>query len=130
MGLGTVRFIAFCAGDADRVLENAKDVLRSVDESYGIPWHDSSWSERLPSRFVARCAPKMTRDQADIELARLSRLSPAEQIADSKKSAWSLQNWLSYFEPGERQWYWWDGAILEGGDLIVAVEVLHFPGSH
>ena len=125
--LGTVRFVAWCSGNAESVLTNAKEVLRIVAGATGISPDDPKWKELLPEWFIKRCSAEMTREQAELELAKLSSMSAVEQVEEEESAAWPLSNWLHYFEPDNRNWYWWDGIILDQDIVVIAVEVDHWP---
>lgn len=49
--------------------------------------------------------------------------APARAAAEAAKP-WSLRTWLSWLEPDERQWFWWDILARKGsGHVIVEVPV-------
>lgn len=127
LGLGTVRFIAWSHGDAGGVLERAKSVLALLDNNAGKKLDESTWKMILPPWFVSRCARQLSGEEAELELARLSRLSPREQLNLEKEAAWSLSNWIYFFEAANRHWYWWDGTAIDSDIAVIAVEVDNWP---
>jgi hypothetical protein len=128
LGLGTERLIVCCPGNANNVLEKAKSVLRIINQYDGENWPDQDhWKNILPDWFVRNCGPDLSSEEAEAELARLSNLSPQEQLEEEKTAVWSLSNWLYYLEPENRRWYWWDGQVIDPEILIVAIEVYDWP---
>lgn len=126
-GVGTVRFIAFCPGNAQEVLERTKSVLKLMNDAGTRQWPtDDCWRHWLPEWFVARCRPELTVEEAEAEMARRNRL-PAEEQKRAAEERWSLLNWVYWFEPNNRQWYWWDGVVLDPNHLAVAIEVDAWP---
>ena len=72
-GIGTVRFVVSCNGNAEEVLRNAKAVMGIVARECAAGWRDDAdWREMLPSGFVEACAEEMTDQEAESELKRCS----------------------------------------------------------
>jgi hypothetical protein len=93
-GLGTVRFLAWCSGSAEQVIERAKAVLTVVNMHNAGEWpSEVRWRELLPSWFVLCCGPELSQEQAEAETARWRVLSRNEQIQWEEERAWSLANW-------------------------------------
>jgi len=128
-GIGTVRFVARCPVGAASVLRNTSDVLRIVDEAALVGWlTEEQWRDRLPSWFISACASPMTDTEANKWLAWWKNLSPEEQTRTEAEKDWSLDAWLYWMKPENRQWFWWDSRILDGCDhIVVAVEVEAWP---
>jgi len=127
-GLGTVRFRVRCPGNAEQVLEKAKAVLNIVNQRSSSDWpSEEEWRRALPAWFVSRFAPELSQERAEEELRRWRALSREEQIRWEEEQEWSLSNWIYWFQPGNRQWYWWDGIAVDADTLIVAVEVKDWP---
>lgn len=128
-GAGTVRFIAPCPLGAAEVLDRVKSVLQTVDEvalSGGLS--DAQWEARLPGWFTARCAPPVSREEAERRLAWEKSLPPDEQARLNRETEWSLDAWLYWLEPSRREWFWWDAKALDDIDhIMVAVEVDGWP---
>lgn len=126
-GLGTVRFIAWCPANAAQVLEKAKAVLKVVNRHSTGEWpNDDKWKELLPNWFVKSCSPELSQAEAEAELARWRQLPREEQIRE-EEDLWSLSNWVYWFKPGNRQWYWWDAAVLDADNVVIAIEVEGWP---
>jgi hypothetical protein len=127
-GMGTVRFIAWCSGTPGQVIEKAKAVLIAVSDNSTGEWPSTDrWRELLPSWFVARCGPELSQEQAEAETARWRGLSRDEQIRWEEERRWSLANWVYWFRPDNRYWYWWDAKPISDNALAVAVETHQCP---
>jgi hypothetical protein len=91
-------------------LDRAREVLRAVlDRSAaGGEWPGADeWARLLPAWFTAACV-----DDA--------------QVRDCVLDKWSLRAWTYWFQPGLRQWRWWD-ARVEADRLVVTLLVLQRP---
>lgn len=127
-GLGTVRFVAWCVGNAEQVIEKAKAVLMVINTHSDGEWpSDDRWRGLLPSSFVSRFAPELSQEQAEAEVARWRTLSREEQVQWEEERQWSLANWTYWFRPENRYWYWWDAKPLDEKILVVAVEAYEWP---
>ncbi|MHB0968391.1 MAG: hypothetical protein ACYC7A_04830 [Thermoanaerobaculia bacterium] len=127
-GIGLVRFDIRCDGDASGVLGRMRDVLGVVAGQRGVGWPAlDEWRRHLPAWFVAACAPEMTSAEADESLARWQQLSPAEQQREEEQRAWSLGDWLYWFEPAQRTWYWWDATVESDQHARIAIAVESWP---
>jgi hypothetical protein len=123
-GLGTVRFVVRCNGDALDVLDRAKKVLEVVLRSTTDPWPSlEEWRDVLPRWFVERCAPEMSQEEAE----RRVRLPDDEQERLEQAEGWSMGAWLHWFQPGHRQWAWWDAVATGEDTIVVAIEVDSWP---
>jgi hypothetical protein len=127
LGVGTTRFIAWGCGNASEVLEKARSLMILVDQAADKWPREDQWLKLLPDWFVKKCSPEITQEEAELELARLSNLAPSEQVEAEENAAWSVSNWLSFLQPENRNWYWWDAKILTSDCVAVAVEVDHWP---
>ena len=128
-GLGTVRFVARCPVGARDVLSRVIAVLQVIDESSPDGWpSNEEWARKLPKWFISACAPAMTQDEAERWLAWWKALPAAEQAKAEAEKEWSLDNWLYWMRPENRQWFWWDGKTLDDcGHIMVAVAVEDWP---
>lgn len=127
-GMGTVRFIARCIGNAPQVMERAKAVLKVINENSDGEWpSNDKWRELLPSWFVARCGPELSQQQAEAEAARWRSLPRDAQIRWEAERPWPLADWIYWFQPENRCWYWWDATTLNDDVLVVAVETHQWP---
>ena len=121
---GLVRFFARCAGDAPQVLARCKEVMQSVLVQNVDRWPtDAEWHSLLPAWFVAACPDEAMTQQV---LARWFELSKEEQSRLTSK-LWSVSNWVYWFLPEERQWFWWDASTPDGNTVELLVEVFGHP---
>jgi hypothetical protein len=128
-GVGTVSFVARCPFGAKDVLARVISVWKIIDQVALSDWPTvEQWNMKLPEWFTSACTSPMTQQQADAWLAGWKRLTPVEQARAESEKKWSLENWLYWMKPEDRQWFWWDAKALEDCDhIIVAVEVDAWP---
>ena len=128
-GAGIVRFVARCPMGSDNVLTNVVSVLMLVDELTLAGCVDpQKLSKQLPDWFIEACAPAMTQEQAERWLKWWKKLSPEDQSKAEIEKDWSLDNWLYWMLPANRQWFWWDAKSLSDVDHIaLAIEVQCWP---
>lgn len=128
-GVGLVRFVARCPFGARDVLAKATSVLKAVDEIALTGWpSDKEWPAKLPEWFTSACAPPMTQEEADRWLRWWKALPQSEQTRAEIEKDWSLDNWLYWMQPDNRQWFWWDAKALDDCDhILVAVTVEAWP---
>ena len=128
-GVGTVRFVARCPFGAEEILNKVISVLEIVDEAtLNGALTEEQWAFRLPEWFVSACALPMTAEQAEQWLKRWKALPSEEQTRVEIEKDWSLDNWLYWMEPENRQWFWWDAKVLDDCDhILVATEVEVWP---
>lgn len=122
-GLGTVRIMARCAGDAEQVLQRTRAALEILCA------HDN-WAEAhadqgpdLPEWLTRRFAPEPSAQ----ELKEYLKLSYEEKIRREQNAAWSRKEWLYWFQPENRYWYWWDAEARGENTIVIAVEVSEWP---
>lgn len=127
-GLGIVRFVARCPGNSETVLNRCKEVLFVVLQQDADHWpSDGRWRALLPEWFVAQCSKELTKEEADRWLKAWHQLPPEEQSRAVGEIKWSVANWVYWFQPDERQWFWWDAMIKDPNTIQIAVEVLGWP---
>ena len=128
-GAGTVRFVVRCPLGSDSVMVKSKEVLRVLAEKILIEGtNERDWAASLPAWFKDACVPEMTPEEAQLWIGHWRSLPPAEQAREEAEKEWSLENWLYWMRPENRQWFWWDAKSI--GDLdhiLVAVEVEAWP---
>ncbi len=128
-GVGVVHFTAYCPLGAASVLSKVKTVLRILDDAALRGWPESQQCKPvLPSWFTSFCVAEMSDVEAKEWLARWQNLSPEDKLHVEREKDWSLNNWLFWMEPDNRQWFWWDAEVVEERDHIaLAIEVEAWP---
>jgi hypothetical protein len=122
-GVGTVRFFVHYEGFAETLLQRTKSLLVIVDKIALSGWlADEEWGSRLPEWFTNACSPSMSTAQAEEWLTTWRRLTREQQDEVEATKKWSLENWLYWMEPKNRQWFWWDAAALDTSQVILTVE--------
>lgn len=127
-GGGLTTATARCAGDAPEVLARAREVMAAVLANSDGAWpSDEDWRGLLPSWFVEACADEETPEQTRERLARWEHLTFAERARETEHDAWSLDNWILWLEPEERQWFWWSAEAADPDQVVLRVEVPDWP---
>jgi len=127
-GVGTMIARATCAGDADAVLAQAREALDPVLDHQSGRWPaDDEWPRLLPDWVVRASAREPTRDDATAWLARWQWLTPEEQSRVEATAPWTLLNWIHWFRPENRQWYWWNARVQNPGLALVEVQIDGWP---
>jgi hypothetical protein len=80
------------------------------------------WRQILPRWFVETCRPEESHEEAEAWLRSWRLISPAEE-----ERGWSLANWLYWFEPDQRFWYWWDAQVVDRDTVRVVIEAHEMP---
>lgn len=123
---GLVRYTVR-ATDPAAVVDRAADVLGAVLELGSPVWPSlDRWRSGLPRWFVGGCAPELSTDERASWLAWWRSLDPPARIRAEADRAWALSDWLSWLEPGGREWFWWD-VDRRADDADVLVMVLGWP---
>ena len=114
--------VARCPGNAEVVLKKTNEVLQVVLTRDPENWpSDSEWASLLPRWFLDASSPKLSRKGAEDYLARLRGLSPEERIRFEREARWSISDFLHWFRPHERYWYWWDAEAESADKFRVAL---------
>jgi hypothetical protein len=126
-GVGTIDLVA-TGPAAAKLLSRAREVLAIVLNHGADDWPlIAKWQSQLPKWFIHACSPELSRDEAEVELARWQRMSTEERAAALAETRWSLSDWLYWLEPDERQWFWWDARVESAERARVTVEVAGWP---
>jgi hypothetical protein len=113
-----------CSGDAPAVLALARDTFASLLRNLDHSLDDLAfWQATLPSAFVTRCSPEMTPAEARAFL----RLPYEERM---RERPWSLRDWLYWFRPDERQWYWGRAECPDNSTITVEIQPEGWPYPH
>ncbi len=131
VGIGCAKFRVRCPFEAQQVLLKAQSVLITIGQ-YSFPvWpEEEMWRKLLPSWFIAACSSSPTQAEAEKWLEWWQHLSPSEQIQSELTKNWSLDSWLYWMEPENRQWVWGEAKFLSDcDDFLVVIEVESWPFS-
>lgn len=127
-GIGIVRFNVYCPGNANDVLRKCREVLEVVLKESCSKWpSDDTWKKLLPEWFVKRCPQEESEEKTEQWLNWWRGLSPEEQNRVNQESEWVLSDWIDWFRPDERQWFWWDAVVENENLLRVDVQIKEFP---
>lgn len=133
-GIGIARFVVSCESNAINVLNLAKETLQIVTSYYEVDWPSlEKWKKILPHTFVNNCIPEITKEESDQKIAFRNSLSWEEQaklLAEDEK--WSLDAWLYWLEPENREWFWWkayefDDEEIKNTHFLIEVTVYNQP---
>ena len=128
VGLGLLRFTALCQPNADRVLKRSKEVMCILLQHVSGEWPFlDEWSNILPEWFVLKCAPETTEEEDERWLAWWRKLSIDQQAQAMMEKRWTLSGWIYWFQPGKREWFWWDAAVDHDTRFRVSLENHEWP---
>lgn len=100
--IGLATFTILCDGNASEVLNRARSVFSTVLRNPDRTYLDMPfWLDTLPSWFVS-----------------------------ANDDEWTVDGWLFWFLPQERQWYWWRADCTDGQTIVVQVVPADWPFAH
>jgi hypothetical protein len=109
------------------VLERVRSVLEVVVSEAGTSGGSKTLKPLLPRWFLDASGPERSRKEAEEYLSQLNRLPAEERARVEREARWSLSDWLYWFGPEERYWYWWDAAVEDDSTIRIAVEISDWP---
>ncbi len=120
-----VSYLAQCPAGTECVLAKIKEVLLVIDNTllHNDSWLSlKEWRSLLPDWFVVKCRKERTPDENQEYLTWWDSLSQEEKAKQAKlPQVWSLGNWISYFDPEQRQWYWWSARSVSSQHLLIII---------
>jgi hypothetical protein len=119
-----------CRGDADVVLHRIREVLRSVVSQDPAAWPSAeAWHNLLPAWFVAASARERTPEEAERDLALWRAREAAGLPEEEEDPPWSVQEFVYWFTPQMRNWWWWDAEVTatDGFTITLATDEVHPP---
>lgn len=128
-GMGA-NFIIKCLGNSNDVLEMAHEVLLIINQHYdNDEWPSlDSWRNILPRDFIDKFDLELTEEEVRSYNKWWFNLPFSKKLKEAKKSRkWRLSNWLAWFEPNDRIWFWWGAVIIDKNHFVVSVKVLDDP---
>ena len=122
------RLSAQCDAPPARVLERVTEVLRAIVREDPEAWPvREDWVARLPRWFVDACRPERTPEQAASDLA---AWRTARAAGEADEPAWTLMNFLYWFGPDMRHWWWWSATICETDTFVLVLACDEFDPPH
>ncbi len=129
-GTRIARLSVTCSTAPLEAVLGAKEVLKALDRAALAGWPQAQISPSFPAWFIAACAPESSRHEAEQWVAWWSTLSAEKKIKAEEEKDWSLENWLYWMEPQNREWFWWDAQVETNPDrIILQLEVTAWPFS-
>ncbi|WPC41181.1 hypothetical protein [Clostridium sp. JS66] len=113
-------FTIKCNQDSSNVLAKCKEVLKIVlENNENIELTLEDWKKLLPKWFIEKFGKEITQEEAE-ERIKLP-------IEERMEKAWRLSAWIYWFEPNERQWYWYDAKVIDNNTIHLLVECEGWP---
>ncbi|MDO5082956.1 MAG: hypothetical protein Q4D89_06095 [Arachnia propionica] len=97
-------------GDAEGVIERAREVMLRLAHLPLSAFSDLSAADNLPSWFTQAFAPE-----------------PADGVIDLQDERWPMSGWLYWMDPDQRPWRWWDTAIQDPNHATVRFGISDWP---
>lgn len=119
-----VEFKIKCRSNSFDVLSKCKEVLKIVlcnNENAELTIDE--WKKLLPLWFIEKCAKELSKEEAEERL----NLTIEERRLIAKNESWTLSDWIYWFKPQERQWYWWDAKIVDFNTIHLVLECYGWP---
>ncbi len=111
-------------------IEKMKSVLAVVD-NYCLqqPFPKLElWKAELPKWFVDAFAPERSSEENEAYLRWWDSLNEDEKMnAARKPRRWSLGDWIYWFKPENRAWFWWHAKVSGPHEIILALQVDGYP---
>ncbi|ENU2133044.1 hypothetical protein ACE60T_003319 [Salmonella enterica] len=113
-GVGIARFVVSC-NDALLVSTLAKKVMTIINNYSTQSWPSlDRWLNILPSQFTHCFLSELTEVEKEKQTKDWDVLTYEEKLAEaSHDEQWTLSSWLSWMEPSEREWFWWDTVLFD-----------------
>lgn len=120
-----------CKQDAKDVLVKLSEVLSVLFKNALGEWPTiDAWGTILPTWFVDSFSPEMLPAEAEKWLEHWRTLPINEQLIAEKEKGWSFSNWIEWFRPDDRQWYWWNGIAEDKNSVRITLITSESPFPH
>jgi len=107
-----------CANNAIKTLNAAREVwIIALQQPEPMALTLEEWRKILPRWFVEKCFPEISQEEA----LRRRALPMEEKIRFAEM--WSLDAWLFWLKPSERQWRWWSSDLIDDTTIRLRVVV-------
>ena len=117
-----------CNRNNDEVLFKAKEVIGVVlHENMKEEYIQTVLRDKLPNWFVEKCAKELSDEEKRAYLERKRSLPLEEQIALANSRGWSVENWIHWFEPENRAWFWWSCKLEGDSKIVLSIAVDSWP---
>ena len=116
------------SGSSLDCLSRCREVLIAIDTVSATFWPSlQEWRSVLPQWLVQKFKPEPTAQEQRQSEARWKGMPQNERAIEASNAQWSLANWIAWFVPDEREWFWWD-AVAKGIDAAtIRVETIGYP---
>lgn len=125
-----VDYLLMCDKNAVDVANRFKEVMIALDQALLKEASPEKvyWKDKLPKWFTEQCRPERTEEEKQQYLEWWDQLSAEKKVEEGlKKKKWSLNNWIHWMYPDEREWYWFKSEILSKNSLVLTVLVYGHP---
>lgn len=120
----TFEIDAITAEDPATILARVREVLTLIVREDADHWpSDATWATRLPRWFVEASAPEESDADGEARMADWAKLSAAERDAAEASERWTVGDFVYWFQPANRQWWWWDAEVTGPSGLRVHLVV-------
>lgn len=127
-GAGLIEVIASSPERSEIVLGRVREVMTAILSLSDADWLSTAeWRTRLPDWFVASAAPERSQEEAEAWLEAWRAMPEEERQRVAQETEWTLDNWLFWLDPDERQWFWWNASIEDEHTLRLVIEVEGWP---
>lgn len=119
--------VAVRSGLAAEAIDKAKAVLRDIVELPVDAFVSGDAVAALPEWFVQACAAAETDEERAAWLQWWRSLDEDARARAASERPWTVDDWLHWMRPDERQWVWWESRVGASDAGLVSVEVADWP---
>lgn len=114
---------------AAQAIANAKEVLRNVAALPTSAFASGEAMSALPEWFVQACAREESNEEQASWLRWWRSLDGEARARAASERPWTVDDWLYWMRPDERQWFWWESRMASPDAGLVSVEVADWPAA-